>query len=131
MAEFLENAWNELTLVHPGRLRYLLASNASSNMRYGLGLLVALWILGLAGVQAAPILEPIPDKLVVLTFDDGKYSHYSFVRSVLKRYKFNAPFFITEGYEFATDKRAYMSWSQIGFLHQDGFEIGNHTRDHT
>src|SRR5437764_6652881 len=75
-------------------------------------------------------LEPVPDKLVVLTFDDSVASHYSVVRPMLKRYGFGATFFITEGFSFPTNKRDYMTWEQIAELHRDGFEIGNHTRDH-
>lgn len=75
-------------------------------------------------------LEPIPDKLVVLTFDDSVASHFTVVRPLLKEFKFGATFFITEGFSFATNKKDYMTWEQIAQLHQDGFEIGNHTRDH-
>ena len=39
-------------------------------------------------------LEPEPDKLVVLTFDDSKASHYFNVRLLLKRYGFGATFFV-------------------------------------
>lgn len=74
--------------------------------------------------------EPIPDKLVVLTFDDSVASHYSVVRPLLKRFGFSATFFITEGFSFRTNKTDYMTWEQIAELHRDGFEIGNHTRDH-
>lgn len=72
----------------------------------------------------------IPDKLVVLTFDDSVKSHSTFVAPLLKKYGFGATFFITEGFEFKTDKEHYMTWEQIAQLHRDGFEIGNHTRDH-
>lgn len=72
----------------------------------------------------------IPDKLVVLTFDDSKASHYTVVRPLLKKYGFGATFFITEGFTFRTNKADYMTWEQIAELHRDGFDIGNHTRDH-
>jgi peptidoglycan/xylan/chitin deacetylase (PgdA/CDA1 family) len=75
-------------------------------------------------------LEPIPDKLVVLTFDDSAKSHYTVARPVLKKYKFGATFFITEGFDFPTNKKDYMTWEEIAQLHADGFEIGNHTLDH-
>lgn len=74
--------------------------------------------------------EPIPDKLVVLTLDDSKASHYTVVRPLLKQYGFGATFFITEGFAFRTNKDDYLTWEQIAELHRDGFEIGNHTRDH-
>jgi peptidoglycan/xylan/chitin deacetylase (PgdA/CDA1 family) len=86
-------------------------------------------VLFLAAVPAVA-LEPIPDKLVVLTFDDASKSHYTVARPLLKEYKFGASFFVTEGWDFATNKKDYMSWDEIAQLHQDGFEIGNHTRDH-
>ena len=44
--------------------------------------------------------EPIPDKLVVLTFDDSVKSHFTIVRPILRRYGFKATFFITEGFDF-------------------------------
>ena len=72
----------------------------------------------------------VPDKLVVLTFDDSVASHYSVVRPLLKKYGFSATFFITEGFSFRTNKQDYMTWEQIAELDRDGFEIGNHTRDH-
>jgi peptidoglycan/xylan/chitin deacetylase (PgdA/CDA1 family) len=80
--------------------------------------------------RCALALEQIPDKLVVLTFDDSVKSHYTNVRPILKRYGFGATFFITEGFDFPTNKTDYMTWQEIAELHRDGFEIGNHTRDH-
>jgi peptidoglycan/xylan/chitin deacetylase (PgdA/CDA1 family) len=74
--------------------------------------------------------QPVPDKLVVLTFDDSKASHYTVVRPLLKKYGFGATFFITEGFSFRTNKEDYLTWEQVTELHRDGFEIGNHTRDH-
>lgn len=74
--------------------------------------------------------EPIPDRLVVLTFDDSSKSHFTIVRPLLLKYGFGATFFITEGWDFATNKKDYMTWDEIEQLHRDGFDIGNHTRDH-
>lgn len=75
-------------------------------------------------------LKPIPDKLVVLTFDDASKSHYSVARPLLLKHRFGATFFVTEGWDFATNKRDYMTWEEIKQLHDDGFDIGNHTVDH-
>ena len=80
--------------------------------------------------DVAAQLAPIPEKLVVLTFDDAKASHYTVVRPILKKYAFGATFFITEGFSFRTNKEDYLTWDQIAELHRDGFEVGNHTRDH-
>ncbi len=94
----------------------------------GLRVWLILWIA--TGAGSAHALEPIPDKLVVLTFDDSVKSHFTVVRPILKDYGFGATFFITEGFTFKTNKDDYMTWEQIAELHRDGFEIGNHTRDH-
>lgn len=80
--------------------------------------------------QVAVPLEPLPEKLVVLTFDDSSKSHFTVARPVLLKYKFGATFFITEGFDFNDNKKDYMTWEEIAQLHRDGFEIGNHTRDH-
>jgi peptidoglycan/xylan/chitin deacetylase (PgdA/CDA1 family) len=87
-------------------------------------------IVAVAGHNVCGGADPVPDKVVVLTFDDSVRSQFEVVRPILKQYEFGATFFITEGFEFKTDKQNYMTWEQIGQLHRDGFEIGNHTRDH-
>src|SRR5688500_9756592 len=46
--------------------------------------------VALAIGHAAAALEPVADKLVVLTFDDSKASHYTVVRPLLKQYGFGA-----------------------------------------
>ncbi len=83
---------------------------------------------GLVGQQ--PGLEQIHDRIVALTFDDSSKSHFTVVRPILLKYGFRATFFITEGFDFPTNKRDYMTWEEIAQLHRDGFEIGNHTKDH-
>jgi peptidoglycan/xylan/chitin deacetylase (PgdA/CDA1 family) len=89
-------------------------------------------IVGKPGFGQEPVrsLIEIPDKLVVLTFDDSAKSHFSVVRPLLQQYGFNATFFITEGFDFPENKTDYMTWDEIAQLHHEGFEIGNHTRDH-
>src|SRR5215471_1452474 len=87
-------------------------------------------LLLLASVSHALASEPIPDKLVVLTFDDASRSHATVAAPLLKKHGFGATFFVTEGFDFPTNKRDYMTWNEIAQLHRDGFEIGNHTRDH-
>ncbi len=85
-------------------------------------------VLMIEGTLAAR--EPIPEKMVVLTFDDAVKSHYTVVRPILKQYGFGATFFVSEGFDFTTNKTDYLTWKEVTQLHRDGFEIGNHTRDH-
>ena len=91
--------------------------------------LLAVCLYALVVIEIIAV-ETIPDKLVVLTFDDSAKSHFTVVRPILKKYGFGGTFFITEGFDFPTNKQDYMTWDEIAQLHQDGFEIGNHTRDH-
>ena len=73
------------------------------------------------------ILKPIPEKVVVLTFDDNCVSHATFVGPLLKKLGFGGTFYITEAFP---DKKMYMSWEQIKSLEDLGFEIGNHSVHH-
>ena len=75
-------------------------------------------------------LIPIPNGLVVLTFDDGNKSDFTYVAPLLNRYGFGATFYITEGLNFLENKEYYLTWEEVHQLHQSGFEIGNHTRHH-
>jgi peptidoglycan/xylan/chitin deacetylase (PgdA/CDA1 family) len=103
--------------------------NLSNWARISWGLLVAA-LMTVSGHCVCTAADPVPDKVVVLTFDDSVRSQFDVVRPILKEYGFGATFFITEGFEFQKDKQNYMTWEQIRTLHHDGFEIGNHTRDH-
>lgn len=76
-------------------------------------------------------LQPIPDKLVVLTFDDACKSHVNFAAPLLKTYGFGATFFVTEGFRSGEDwDKKYLTWADIQKIDDMGFEIGNHTRRH-
>lgn len=69
--------------------------------------------------------------VVIFGFDDAEISHYENVAPLLKKYGFNATFFICEmPYKSPGDSVYYMKWQQIKALHEMGFEIGNHTGHH-
>jgi peptidoglycan/xylan/chitin deacetylase (PgdA/CDA1 family) len=70
--------------------------------------LLARAVLLLLFVRSVAAVDPVPDKLVVLTFDDSVASHYTVVRPILKRHGFSATFFITEGFGFSTNKKDYI-----------------------
>ncbi len=72
----------------------------------------------------------IPNKLVVLTFDDASASQYSVVAPLLKEYGFGATFFVCEFPPNFSDTNKYMNWRQIRELDHMGFEIANHTHNH-
>jgi peptidoglycan/xylan/chitin deacetylase (PgdA/CDA1 family) len=75
-------------------------------------------------------LQPWPEKLVVLTFDDAVASHAMHVAPLLKEYGFGGTFFVCEFPPDFDDKTKYMTWEQIRELHELGFEVASHTRTH-
>jgi autotransporter-associated beta strand protein len=74
--------------------------------------------------------KPIPDRLVVLTFDDACASGYTVVAPILKPLGFNASFYVCDFDSFKTRKDWYLTWRQMKELDGQGFEIGNHTVGH-
>ena len=76
------------------------------------------------------VTKPIPEKLVVLTFDDSVASHATVAAPLLKKLGFGASFFICDFDSFKTRKDWYMTWEQIKSLADDGFDVGNHTMGH-
>jgi peptidoglycan/xylan/chitin deacetylase (PgdA/CDA1 family) len=69
----------------------------------------------------------VPKKLVVLTFDDGNISDLTTTSPILKRHGFGATFYITSGW---VGKPGRLNWEQVKKLHDQGFEIGNHSASH-
>ncbi|MDR8394564.1 polysaccharide deacetylase family protein [Aliifodinibius sp. S!AR15-10] len=81
--------------------------------------------------QAQIIKQEIPDRLVVLTFDDAVSTRAEVVAPLLDKYNFGGTFFVCEFPPDFDDKEKYMTWEQIAILNEMGFEIGNHTTSHT
>lgn len=79
--------------------------------------------------SAAAPLEPIPDKTVVLTFDDAVKSHLTNVAPILQEHGFGATFFVTA--RWMDDAENFLTWEEVARLSEMGFDIGNHTWSHT
>lgn len=77
---------------------------------------------------AASAVAQLPEKTVVLTFDDAVKSHVTIVAPALKERGFGGTFFIT--HEWMGDTENFLSWEDVAAIHQMGFEIGNHTWTH-
>jgi peptidoglycan/xylan/chitin deacetylase (PgdA/CDA1 family) len=71
--------------------------------------------------------SPLPPKPVIISFDDGWESQYTYALPLLKKYSFMATFFI---YTRTPGVRHYMSWDQILALDAAGMEIGSHSVSH-
>mgnify|MGYP002861554402 CR=1 FL=1 len=83
-----------------------------------------------------PVIAPIPDKLVLLTFDDGTRDHIDEVPRILEKYHARANFCIAEseagpGHSGFEDKNRYMTWEEIRRLSDMGHEIVNHSWHHS
>jgi peptidoglycan/xylan/chitin deacetylase (PgdA/CDA1 family) len=77
--------------------------------------------------QAQQRKEPI----VVLGFDDAEISHCEKVAPLLKKFGYDATFFVCEFPRNSPGDSVYfMKWPQIRALYDQGFEIGNHTGHH-
>ena len=87
-------------------------------------------ILQIFGCSSENQINDIPDKLVVLTFDDAPASQYSVVAPLLQEFGFRATFYVCEFPPNYQDSTLYMNWRQIQALDKMGFEIANHTRSH-
>jgi peptidoglycan/xylan/chitin deacetylase (PgdA/CDA1 family) len=71
-------------------------------------------------------------KKIVLTIDDRLIYNYTTIAPILRQYGFRCTFFVTAKPNIWKDLRGFedMSWEQCVELHQDGFEIANHTHAH-
>jgi autotransporter-associated beta strand protein len=76
------------------------------------------------------LLKPIPDKLIVLTFDDAPASHYTVVAPVLKQLALGGTIYVCDFDSFKTRKDWYLTYRQMIAMDADGLEIGNHTLGH-
>jgi peptidoglycan/xylan/chitin deacetylase (PgdA/CDA1 family) len=81
--------------------------------------------------------EGLPDRPVVLTFDDGYEDFHSRAMPLLERYGFTATVFVTTDWVEAARPLAVgnrpgrmLSWSQIAEAAHLGIEIGAHSRQH-
>lgn len=73
--------------------------------------------------------QALPDKAVVLTFDDAYENIYSAGRPILQEFDMPWTLFVTT--DPVGDRPGnYMSWEQIRTLHEEGVIIANHSRDH-
>lgn len=73
--------------------------------------------------------RPLPDKPVILTFDDGYEDNYTEAFPLLRRYGMAGHFFIIT--DFVNEERPdYMTWPQIEEMSAAGQRFGSHSRNH-
>jgi peptidoglycan/xylan/chitin deacetylase (PgdA/CDA1 family) len=70
---------------------------------------------------------PLPDKPIMLTFDDTEENQYAIAAPEMKKYDFKAVYFIMT---VSLGRPKYMSKDQVKQLSEAGHVIGSHTWDH-
>lgn len=79
-------------------------------------------------VDALLLHIPLPQKSIVLTFDDGYKDVYSYVYPILQKYRLTANLMIATGLVGGSD---YLSWGDIEEMSRSGlFYFTNHTWSH-
>lgn len=71
--------------------------------------------------------SPLPEKAVMLTFDDTEENQYAIAAPEMKKYGFKAVYFIMT---VSLGRPKYMSRDQVRELSEAGHVIGSHTWDH-
>ena len=91
--------------------------------------------------EAKPTLfaSPLPEKPILLTFDDGYENFYTHAYPILKRYGYTALIFMLTGYidnwnlwevKLSKDRFKHLSRTQIQELSEEGFWFGSHGVNH-
>jgi peptidoglycan/xylan/chitin deacetylase (PgdA/CDA1 family) len=69
----------------------------------------------------------LPDKPVIITFDDGYEDNYLTALPILEKYNMSATVFIVPNLIATPD---YLSWQQVTQMQRRHIEIGSHTMSH-
>lgn len=73
--------------------------------------------------------QPIPNKSVMITIDDGYRSAYTIAYPILKKYGYSATLFIYTNFVEISPKS--ITWKQLQELKNNGFTIGSLTINHS
>lgn len=72
--------------------------------------------------------KSLPEKPVIITFDDSRAEHFEIAAPVMEKYGFRGVFFIMT---ITCNKKNYMTTDQIAQLAKAGHTVGLHSWDHT
>lgn len=70
----------------------------------------------------------LPERPVLITFDDGYVDNYTNAMPVIKKYGMHATVFIIPG--FTNVQQNYLTWEQIKEMEKSGFNFQSHTLNH-
>lgn len=71
--------------------------------------------------------ETLPDKPLIITFDDGYEDNYTIALPILEKHKMRAELYVITN---AIDTEGYLNWQELGDMQNRGIEIGCHSADH-
>jgi peptidoglycan/xylan/chitin deacetylase (PgdA/CDA1 family) len=75
--------------------------------------------------------KKVPEKSIVLTFDDNYQSFYDLAWPIVQQEKIPVAMFVHTGFVGKTEGRAKMSWETLNILVKDPlFTVGGHTINH-
>lgn len=78
-------------------------------------------------LRAKKGLQELPEKPVILTFDDGYASNYTELLPILERRHLKATVFMVAN---QIGKDGFLTWEQLRDIQHRGVEIGSHTANH-
>jgi peptidoglycan/xylan/chitin deacetylase (PgdA/CDA1 family) len=70
---------------------------------------------------------PLPERPVILSFDDGWENQFQYAFPLLQKYGFSATFFVVTNY---LDHQNFMTTDQLKTMIAAGMTIGSHSRSH-
>jgi peptidoglycan/xylan/chitin deacetylase (PgdA/CDA1 family) len=73
--------------------------------------------------------EPLPDKPIILTFDDGYADAYTGAFPLLRRFGFSGTFFLVTA-PLDADNPDFVTWTQVEEMHAAGMTFEPHSFDH-
>ena len=72
--------------------------------------------------------KTLPDRPVLITFDDGYIDNYRCAFPILKKHNMKACIFLIS--EYVSLYPNYLTWEQLAEMQASGIEFGSHTVDH-
>jgi len=74
--------------------------------------------------------KPLPEKPIILTFDDGYVDAFDHAMPILRKYGFVGTFFVLTGPADQGGAGGYLTWDQMRAMTAAGMDIELHSREH-
>ncbi len=72
----------------------------------------------------------LPDKPILITFDDGYADNYTNAYPIMKKYGFTGAIFLITDTAIHTENHRYLSWAQVEEMAKNNFSFESHTVHH-